>query len=297
VGSRICGLVDAVEDGRTGLLHEPADVGDLAAGLRCVIGDPALRCALGEAARARAVRDFSPAILASAVLDLYARLESANRACAQESVTRVADRDGWYRRFGKRAFDVVAASAAIVVLLPVGAALALAIRIVLGSPVLFRQRRPGLNGVPFWLVKFRTMADRRDRAGQLLPDLERLTPLGRVLRTASLDELPELWNVLAGHMSLVGPRPLLMAYLNRYTERQARRHHVPPGITGLAQISGRNALSWDQKFEMDLEYVERCSLALDLRILALTVWQVLVRRGVNQPGHATSEEFMGTVGR
>ena len=203
----------------------------------------------------------------------------------------------WYRRFGKRTVDIVAASLAIAALAPLAALLALAIRVTLGSPVFFRQRRPGFRGSPFEIVKFRTMTDRRDAAGRPLPDAERLTPFGRFLRSTSLDELPELWNVLKGEMSLVGPRPLLTAYLERYTPAQARRHLVRPGITGLAQVSGRNAVSWEQKFELDLEYVDRCSLALDARILVMTIRQVVTRQGVNQPGQATAEEFMGTVGR
>ena len=203
----------------------------------------------------------------------------------------------WYRRFGKRTVDIVAASLAIAALAPLAALLALAIRVTLGSPVFFRQRRPGFRGSPFEIVKFRTMTDRRDAAGRPLPDAERLTPFGRFLRSTSLDELPELWNVLKGEMSLVGPRPLLTAYLERYTPAQARRHLVRPGITGLAQVSGRNAVSWERKFELDLEYVDRCSLALDARILVMTIWQVVTRHGVNQPGQATAEEFMGTVGR
>jgi len=202
-----------------------------------------------------------------------------------------------YRRIGKRAVDGLVAAVALVTLAPLGALLALVIRIALGSPVFFRQRRPGLHGVPFDIVKFRTMTDRRDAAGRPLPDAERLTPLGRFLRSTSLDELPELWNVLKGEMSLVGPRPLLTAYLERYTPAQARRHLVRPGITGLAQVSGRNAVSWERKFALDLEYVERCSLILDAKILFLTIWQVVTRQDVNQPGQATAEEFMGTVGR
>lgn len=202
-----------------------------------------------------------------------------------------------YRRIGKRAVDGLVAAMAIVILAPLGALLALVIRIALGSPVFFRQRRPGLHGVPFEIVKFRTMTDRWDAAGRPLPDAARLTPLGRFLRSTSLDELPELWNVLKGEMSLVGPRPLLTAYLERYTPAQARRHLVRPGITGLAQVSGRNAVSWERKFALDLEYVERCSITLDARILVLTIWQVVTRQGVNQPGQATAEEFMGTVSR
>ena len=203
----------------------------------------------------------------------------------------------WYRRIGKRTIDALVAAAGIVMLAPLGALLALAIRATLGSPVFFRQRRPGLRGLPFELVKFRTMTDQRDAAGRPLPDADRLTPFGRLLRSTSLDELPELWNVFKGEMSLVGPRPLLTVYLERYTPAQARRHLVRPGITGLAQVTGRNAVSWERKFALDLEYVERCSLILDARILVLTIWQVVTRQGVNQPGQATAEEFMGTVGR
>jgi len=286
VASHICGIVDAVEEGRTGLLHEPRDVVDLLARLRMLAADPALRHKLGAAAKARVERDFQPEALTSALIDLYARLRARAIATA-----------GWYRRGGKRVLDATFACAAIAVLLPLGAVIALAIRADLGSPVFFRQRRPGRHGIPFDLIKFRTMVERHDAAGHPLADGERLTTLGRFLRATSLDELPELWNVLKGEMSLVGPRPLLMAYLDRYTPRQACRHNVRPGITGLAQISGRNALSWERKFDLDLEYVERCSLRLDMKILALTIGQVVNRRGVNQPGHATAEEFMGTVGR
>jgi lipopolysaccharide/colanic/teichoic acid biosynthesis glycosyltransferase len=200
----------------------------------------------------------------------------------------------WYRRIGKRALDVLVAAVAIVALAPLGALIAIVVRAVLGSPVLFRQQRPGLHGVLFEIVKFRTMID---AAGRPLADAERLTRFGRFLRSTSLDELPELWNVLKGEMSLVGPRPLLTAYLARYTPAQARRHLVRPGLTGLAQVSGRNAMSWERKFALDLEYVERCSLTLDARILILTIWQVVTRHGVNQPGQATAEEFVGTVGR
>jgi lipopolysaccharide/colanic/teichoic acid biosynthesis glycosyltransferase len=204
---------------------------------------------------------------------------------------------GWYRRFGKRLFDLVGASVAIVLLSPLTIVVALLIRVSMGSPVLFRQRRPGLHGIPFGMIKFRSMRDRRDRAGCPLPDGERLTRMGRVLRASSVDEIPELWNVLIGEMSLVGPRPLLVEYLGRYTPRQASRHDIRPGMTGLAQVSGRNALKWELRFELDVEYVERCSLALDLRILALTVWQVLLRVGISQSGRATADEFLGTVSR
>jgi lipopolysaccharide/colanic/teichoic acid biosynthesis glycosyltransferase len=188
----------------------------------------------------------------------------------------------------KRLFDITLVLLATAVWLPLGAAVALAVRMALGAPVFFVQERPGLGGRPFKLIKFRTM---RDGGGT---DAERLTRLGRWLRTLSLDELPELLNVLRGDMSLVGPRPLLMRYLTRYTPEQARRHEVRPGITGWAQVNGRNALSWEQKFTYDVWYVDHRSLRLDLKILGLTVWQVLSRRGVNADGEATMGEFEGS---
>jgi sugar transferase EpsL len=195
----------------------------------------------------------------------------------------------------KRTLDVSVAAAGLVVLSPFLALLALAIWRTMGSPVLFLQLRPGHHGRAFTLKKFRTMTDARDSRGNLLPDAQRLTRLGRFLRRTSLDELPELWNVLRGEMSLVGPRPLLMQYLDRYTPDQARRHHVKPGITGWAQINGRNALAWEQKFALDLWYVDHCSLGLDLRILARTFWQVMTYRGISQQGHATMSEFRGSA--
>jgi lipopolysaccharide/colanic/teichoic acid biosynthesis glycosyltransferase len=175
------------------------------------------------------------------------------------------------------------------------AAVAVAIRVRMGSPVLFRQDRPGLQGRPFRLAKFRTMRAAAGPTGRPLPDGERLTALGRFLRASSLDELPQLWNVLAGDLSLVGPRPLLMQYLARYSPEQARRHEVRPGITGWAQVNGRNALSWEEKFALDVWYVDHWSLALDLRILALTALQVLRRSGISREGYATMPEFMGTA--
>jgi len=202
---------------------------------------------------------------------------------------------GPYARFGKRALDIVAASLGIVLLLPLGALVAALIWCALGSPVLFRQRRPGLHGVPFTLIKFRSMAAGCDSSGRVRPDSERLTAIGRWLRATSLDEIPELWHVLTGEMSLVGPRPLLMKYLPLYTPEQARRHEVRPGITGLAQVSGRNGLNWDERFALDVQYVAHCSFALDLRILARTAHAVLSRQGVAQPGRATVDDFQGSV--
>lgn len=194
----------------------------------------------------------------------------------------------------KRALDVALSATVLLVLSPVLLAIALAIRLTIGSPVLFRQVRPGLQGRPFTMVKFRTMRDAVDAAGRPLPDAERLTRLGRIVRSTSLDEVPELWNVLRGEMSLVGPRPLLMEYLPLYTAEQARRHEVRPGVTGWAQVNGRNALSWEEKFRLDTWYVDHRSLALDLKILLLTVRAVFVREGISQKGRATMDRFRGS---
>ncbi|WP_322815850.1 sugar transferase [Chloroflexus sp.] len=199
-----------------------------------------------------------------------------------------------YRRYGKRFLDLVIVIPTLVVLAPVMAIIALFVRVKLGPGVFFRQQRPGLHGRPFTMLKFRTMTDTRDAQGNLLPDDQRLTPFGRFLRSTSLDELPELLCVLRGEMSLVGPRPLLMQYLARYTPEQRRRHEVLPGITGLAQINGRNALSWEQKFAYDVQYVDQLSFWLDVKILFLTLWKVIQREGISQPGCATAEEFRGS---
>jgi lipopolysaccharide/colanic/teichoic acid biosynthesis glycosyltransferase len=194
----------------------------------------------------------------------------------------------------KRALDVTAAAAGLLALSPVLGLTALAVRLAVGSPVLFRQVRPGLHGRPFTMVKFRTMRDATDAAGNPLPDEERLTRVGRFLRSTSLDELPELWNVLRGEMSLVGPRPLLMEYLPLYTPEQARRHEVRPGLTGWAQVNGRNAIGWEEKFRLDVWYVDNRSTRLDLKILLLTLRKVFVREGISQQGKATMARFQGT---
>jgi lipopolysaccharide/colanic/teichoic acid biosynthesis glycosyltransferase len=193
----------------------------------------------------------------------------------------------------KRFFDITVAFFAVLVLAVPLLILAWLIRRKLGSPVLFKQVRPGLNGQPFTMVKFRTMTDEHGTDGALLPDAQRLTLFGRFLRSSSLDELPELWNVLKGDMSLVGPRPLLMEYLPLYTPEQARRHEVRPGITGWAQVNGRNAISWQDKFALDVWYVDHRSLWLDVRILWMTVTKVLVRDGISASGEATMPKFTG----
>jgi len=195
--------------------------------------------------------------------------------------------------FSKRIFDLLVSLFLLVILLIPGLVLALVILLVEGAPVIFTQQRPGYRGRIFRLVKFRTMRRLSGDDGQPLPDSQRLSPLGRFLRAASLDELPELLNVLKGEMSLVGPRPLLVQYLERYSPEQARRHAVLPGITGWAQVNGRNAISWEDKFRLDVWYVDHWSFWLDIKILALTAWKTLRREGISQPGHATAEEFMG----
>lgn len=201
-----------------------------------------------------------------------------------------------YRRWGKRALDLALTIPALILLAPLMLVIALVVRVTLGAPVFFRQVRPGLHGKPFTLYKFRTMTDARDAQGNLLPNAARLTRVGKFLRATSLDELPELFNVLRGEMSLVGPRPLLMQYLDRYTPEQMRRHKVKPGITGWAQVNGRNAITWEQKFAFDVWYVDNVSLWLDLRILARTAWKVLTREGISPRGQATMEEFRGAAG-
>ncbi len=193
----------------------------------------------------------------------------------------------------KRTFDIVVSASALVVLAPVLAVVAVMVRRRMGSPVLFRQTRPGLGGRPFGMIKFRTMRDASGPDGRPLSDEERLTSFGRWLRATSLDELPELWNVLKGDMSLVGPRPLLMEYLPLYSADQARRHEVRPGLTGWAQINGRNALDWDRKFELDVWYVDRHNLWLDVKIMLLTIRYILRRDGISAPGSSTMDKFTG----
>ncbi len=193
----------------------------------------------------------------------------------------------------KRVFDLIAASLGLIVLSPVLLLLAILVRTLLGAPIIFRQQRPGYEGRPFELYKFRTMTDAKDAEGRLLPDSVRLRPFGRFLRAISLDELPELFNILRGEMSLVGPRPLLMDYLPLYSPEQRRRHDVLPGLTGWAQVHGRNALDWPARFALDVWYVDHWSFWLDIRILLMTVWKVVSREGISQPGQTTTEYFTG----
>jgi lipopolysaccharide/colanic/teichoic acid biosynthesis glycosyltransferase len=305
IASRIYGITDAVMDGRSALLHAPGDVEGLASLLDRLITDPQLRRSLGAAGREHAVREFHVDRITALQLALYATvLQGADQQ--RVSLAQPVDSSvptpaqacaSWYRRGGKRLLDVTGAAVMLVVLAPVIGVVALLVRLTLGAPVLFTQRRPGLNAQPFTLLKFRTMTDRHDSHGRPLPDADRMTAVGRFLRATSLDELPQLWNVLAGDMSLVGPRPLLSDYLPRYSARQARRHCVKPGLTGLAQVNGRNELPWPERLELDVAYVETFSAASDASILARTVWQVLARRGITQAGQATVGEFRGAEGR
>lgn len=198
-----------------------------------------------------------------------------------------------FSRIVKRVFDVVVSAGALLLLSPLLLVLATAIFVERSGPIFFRQKRPGYRGEPFYAVKFRSMVDKRDDQGRLLPDEQRITRLGAFLRRSSLDELPQFWNVLRGDMSLVGPRPLLMQYLDRYSPEQARRHLVPPGITGWTQVNGRNDLPWEKKFGLDVWYVDHWSLWLDVKILCLTVWKVLKGEGISAEGSATMPEFMG----
>lgn len=196
----------------------------------------------------------------------------------------------------KRLLDLGLTVPGLVILSPLLLIIAAWVRISLGWPVIFTQLRAGYRGRPFYVYKFRSMTDQRDHDGELLPDDQRLTRMGRVLRSTSLDELPELFNVVKGEMSLVGPRPLLVQYLERYSPEQARRHAVLPGVTGWAVINGRNALTWEEKFQLDVWYVDHRSFMLDIKILFTTIWKVFLREGISQPGQATAEEFMGNQG-
>lgn len=278
VATNVPGCVDAVDDGRTGTLVPPRDSDALARAMRAYLDDSNLRRVHGDAGRDRVLLDFRQEAIWEALHAEYRRL------LRERSLSR-----------SKRALDLVGAGLALLVLAPVLAVIALLVRAGMGRPVLFRQERPGHLGRTFTMYKFRTMRDARDELGNPLPDESRITALGQLLRRTSLDELPELWNVLKGDMSLVGPRPLLIDYLRLYTPQQARRHEVRPGITGWAQIHGRNATTWEKRLALDVWYVDHRTLRLDVAILVRTLVKVLQREGINQEGMATMEPFRGTA--
>lgn len=282
VGFDVTGTVDAVVHGVTGLLVPAGEAGDLAGALERYLRDPETRREHGEKARQRALTDFRQEKVWARWRVLYEHLPAKPPGGPSYP--------GWLAR----ALDLVLAGPLLVLSSPLLVIAAALVRWRLGAPVLFRQVRPGQGEVPFTLLKLRTMREAVDTTGAPLPDARRLTTLGRWLRATSLDELPTLWNVLRGDLRLVGPRPLLTEYLDRYTARQARRHEVRPGVTGWAQIHGRNALSWEEKLRLDVWYVDHRSLMLDLRILARTLAQVILRRGIQAEGHATMPRFEGS---
>ena len=272
---------EVIETAHGGVFVPPGDANALAQAVLSLSRDRENARHMGASARAYVTAHFNRHQQAEQFVTLI------------QEVALTAVRPRQMRYLTKRTFDLALTIPALFFLTPFFAVVAILVRYKIGTPVFFRQQRPGLRGKPFTLYKFRTMADARDAQGTLLPDGERLTPFGRFLRSTSLDELPELFNVLWGDMSLVGPRPLLMQYLGRYTPEQMRRHEVMPGMTGWAQISGRNALTWQEKFALDVWYVDNVSLWFDLKILGLTIGTIFRREGISQPGHATAQEFLG----
>lgn len=285
------GIVDSILVGKSGLIVPVGDIPELINAIGSLLDDPLRRAAMGRAGQEWVSQEFAGDKVRAFVVNKYDRLLRGTRttdACQ-------APQSGW-QRAAKRGLDLIVLALSLPLFLPLLAIIALVIRVSMGAPILFRQQRPGRDARPFTLLKFRTMTDDRDANGNPLPDAQRLSRLGHFLRNTSLDELPELWNVVTGEMTLVGPRPLLMQYLERYTREQARRHLVRPGITGWAQINGRNAISWDEKFALDTWYVDHWNLILDFRILVATLWYVLRRENVSHAGHATMPEFSSNPG-
>ncbi len=294
IATRIPGTVDAVQEGVTGLLVEPGDQWTLARALNLLIEDPELRQRLGAAGRAFVGQRFDEQMISGLLAAEYRRLLS-HAFPAESSDSELAQRGSPLDKALKRTLDIVAASLGLVAVSPLLPLIAMMVRRNTRSTALFRQVRTGLRGKSFVLFKFRTMTEARGKDGSLLPDDKRLTAFGRFLRATSLDELPQLVNVLKGEMSLVGPRPLLPEYLPRYNTHQRRRHELKPGITGWAQVKGRNALNWEQKLELDVWYVDHRSFLLDIRILWQTLLRVIRRDGISWDGHATMPEFMGNA--
>jgi lipopolysaccharide/colanic/teichoic acid biosynthesis glycosyltransferase len=281
IASRVTGLVDAVIHGVTGMLVTPRDAGELVSSIQILASSAMLRLRMGWAGREFVAANFDRNRIFKLLEAEYLKAMDARKEVRAGTVV-------------KRLVDLLLAIPALFAVTPVIAVAALFVKALLGGPVLFRQQRAGLHGTPFTLFKLRTMTDQRDAAGRLMPDADRLTAFGRFLRASSIDELPQLWNVVRGEMSLVGPRPLLERYLSRYSESQKRRHLVPPGLTGWAQIHGRNALTWEEKFGLDVWYVDHRSLGLDLQILFRTIRKLFIKDGVSAPGHSTMPEFLGT---
>ena len=292
IATDIRGCREVVEHERNGLLFPIRRPDELARAIARLADSPELRSQMGIQSREKALVEFDESRVVQTVLKAYGHGHDGSEGDHRRLVTPTARRVRY--RLVKRAFDAVFSAFLLVLLAPVLGLIALLVRARLGKPVLFRQDRPGLHGEIFTLVKFRTLTEAADESGQPLPDSERMTTLGRVLRSLSLDELPELANVLRGEMSMVGPRPLLPRYLERFNPRQRRRHEVKPGLTGWAQIKGRNDMSWEEKLEMDVWYVENWSLTLDLRICLETLGAVARRTGISEAGEATASEFMGT---
>ena len=288
VAAAVTGTLDAVVNGTTGILVRVGSWRALAKALAGLLEDRTRAAAMGHAGRKRVEKEFSSPRVWSALLDCYRELLSA-----RATRTFRARGQGFAHSPLKRVMDTASSLVMLSVLFPVLVLVGLAVSFTLGQPVFFRQQRVGLANKPFTMLKFQTMTAEHGANGRLLPDSERLTRLGKLLRRLSLDELPQLWNVLKGDMSLVGPRPLVTDYMTRYTPSQQRRHDVKPGITGWAQIHGRNNISWEQKFELDVWYVTHASLRLDLRILAATIWQAVRCVGTGRQGNMTAPEFLG----
>jgi lipopolysaccharide/colanic/teichoic acid biosynthesis glycosyltransferase/glycosyltransferase involved in cell wall biosynthesis len=284
------GAVDSIIDGVTGFVVPVGDSNALSESVAKLLAGPELRARMGQAGRERTERDFQPEVIWDALIHLYRQLIEEKLGPQQMASENKIP-------LSKRLLDIVLGTGVLLLLSPLLVVIALLIRYGLGSPVLFRQERAGFFGSRFECLKFRTMTNACDENGRLLPDADRLTRMGRLLRSTSLDEVPELINVIRGEMSLVGPRPLLAKYLERYSPEQMRRHAVRPGITGWAQINGRNLLNWNERFGFDVWYVDHWSFWLDLSILAKTVWQVIRREGIAKPGHATMPEFRGLDAR
>ncbi len=278
------GAVDSVQHGVTGLIVPVGDTKALTEAIDTLLRSPEIRVNMGHAGRKWMERDFRPETIWKAHADMYREMLQEHAQRKREPIASLA---------AKRAFDLLAGSGALIVLSPLLAATAIAVRILLRSPVLFRQVRPGYKTRPFTCLKFRTMTDQRDAHGQLLPDAERLTLLGRFLRCTSLDELPQLINVIRGDMSLVGPRPLLMRYLERYTPEQMRRHEVKPGITGWAQVNGRQDIPFSKRFTLDVWYVDNRSFLLDLKILLVTIWHAVRGTGVRSGQNLAEVDDLG----